>query len=61
MNIITIGLLLFIIGIIAVSLALIWHWKKFMPESGKGVSIFTTYIIGLAILIMALFTTINSL
>ncbi|HQV65128.1 MAG TPA: hypothetical protein PKZ56_02775 [Candidatus Paceibacterota bacterium] len=61
MNIITIGLILFILCVILVSIALIWHWKKFMPESGKGGGIFTVYMLGLAVLIMALFTTISAL
>jgi hypothetical protein len=61
MNIITIGLILFVICIILISIALIWHWKKFMPESGKGAGIFTVYMLGLAVLIMALFTAISAL
>ncbi len=61
MNIITAGLLIFIICVVLVSIALIWHWKKFMPESGKGAGIFTVYILGLAVLVMALFTTVSSL
>lgn len=61
MNILTIGFLLFIVCIAIVSLALMWHWKKFMPESGKGAGIFTAYMLGLAVLLMALFTAINAL
>jgi hypothetical protein len=61
MNIITIGLVVFVICIILVSMALVWHWKKFMPETGKGAGIFTVYGIGLAVLIVALFASINAL
>lgn len=58
MNIMMLGFLVFIICIGAVSFALMWHWKKFMPETGKGVGVFTIYMVGLAILLMALFTSI---
>lgn len=34
---------------------LMWHWKTYMPELGKGLSIFTIYIIGIVICIMGLF------
>lgn len=61
MNIITIVLFILVVCVVFISIALIWHWKKFMPESGKGAGIFTVYMLGLAILIMALFTTISSL
>lgn len=61
MNIITAVLFIFIVCVVLISIALIWHWKKFMPESGKGAGIFTIYMLGLAVLIMALFTTISAL
>ena len=55
------GFLIFIIIIGAVSFALMWHWKKYMPETGRGVGVFTIYMIGLAVLLMILFTSITSI
>lgn len=61
MNILTIGFFLLIIIVFGVSAALIWHWKTYMPERGRGAGVFTIYMVGLAVLIMALFTSITSL
>lgn len=61
MSTIFLAFIVFIIVIGAVSFALMWHWKKYMPETGRGVSVFTIYMIGLAILLMALFTTITNI
>lgn len=61
MNIILLGFVILILIVLGVSAALMWHWKTYMPETGKGVGIFTIYIIGLGILIMALFTSITTL
>jgi hypothetical protein len=55
------GFLVLILIVIGVSVALMWHWKTYMPEQGTGAGIFTIYMVGLAVLIMALFTSISSL
>jgi len=59
MNIIILGFFVLVIGVIGVSLALMWHWKKFMPETGRGAGVFTVYTIGLVVLIMALFSSLT--
>jgi hypothetical protein len=61
MNTLILGFLIVLLLVIAISAVLIWHWKTYMPENGKGVGIFTIYIIGLGILILALFTSITTL
>ncbi len=61
MNILVIGFFVLIVFVVGVSIALVWHWKTYMPEQGRGAGIFTIYMIGLIVLIMALFTSITTL
>lgn len=61
MNIGFIIFALVVIITVAVSLMLMWHWKTYMPERGRGATIFTVYIAGLAILLVALFGTITQM
>lgn len=61
MNIITLGFFALAIISILVTLALMWHWKNFMPESGRGAGIFSIYMVGLALLFMALFSSLSGL
>ena len=44
-----------IIIVTVITWMLMWHWKTYMPEQGKGVTVFTVYIIGVVIGIMGLF------
>jgi hypothetical protein len=61
MNVLFLGFLLLMVFVIGATAALMWHWKKYMPESSRGAGIFTIYMVGLAVLIMALFTNISNL
>ncbi len=61
MNTLILGFLVVLLLVIGISGVLMWHWKTYMPENGKGVGIFTIYIIGLGVLVMALFTSITTL
>lgn len=61
MSTLFLAFLVFVIIIGAASFALMWHWKKYMPETGRGVGVFTIYMIGLAVLLMALFTSLSNI
>lgn len=61
MNILMLGFLVLLLIVLGVSAALMWHWKTYMPEQGKGAGIFTIYMAGLAVLVLALFTSISAL
>jgi hypothetical protein len=61
MPILFLGFAVAIIIIGVITAILMWHWKTYMPEQGKGLGVFTVYMVGLAILIMALFTSITTL
>jgi hypothetical protein len=58
MSIIFLVFIIFIVAAIAVSLALFWHWKTYMPEQRRGAGAFTVYTIGLVVLFMALWSTL---
>jgi hypothetical protein len=58
MNNLMLGFFVFVGIVILVSLAMMWHWKKYMPETGRGAGVFTVYIIGVAILLIALFSSL---
>lgn len=58
MNNLMLGFFVFVGIVILVSLAMMWHWKTYMPETGRGAGVFTTYIIGVAILLIALFSSL---
>lgn len=61
MNMMTIAFFVLVMLVLGVSAALMWHWKTYMPEQGKGAGVFTVYMVGLVVLIMALFTSISAL
>jgi hypothetical protein len=61
MNTLILAFLVLLLIVLGVSAALMWHWKTYMPEQGKGAGVFTIYMVGLAVLLMALFTSISSL
>lgn len=61
MNNLMLGFFVFVIIIVIVSGVLMWHWKTYMPENGRGAGVFTIYMIGIAILLVALFSSISSL
>lgn len=61
MNIFYLAFVVLLLFVAIASGALMWHWKKYMPESSRGAGIFTIYMVGLAVLIMALFTSISNL
>ncbi len=48
-----------IVLVVIITWMLMWHWKTYMPESGKGLTIFTIYIIGVAVCIIGLFGAIT--
>lgn len=59
-----IGFIIFALTLIAAvvtSLIIIWHWKTYMPEHGRGATLFTVYTIGLGILLLGLFTSVAQL
>jgi hypothetical protein len=58
MNNLLLGFFVFVGIIIIVSIAMMWHWKTYMPETGRGAGVFTVYIIGVAILLIALFSSL---
>jgi hypothetical protein len=58
MNNLMLGFFVFAGIAIIVSLAMMWHWKTYMPEAGRGAGVFTVYILGLVILLVALFSSI---